>query len=50
MVLEVLDDNKNGLIPKKEVQEAVKKIVFQNNLDIENEALTQIIDSLYVDS
>ena len=36
MVLEVLDESKNGLIPKKEISEAVKKMVYQNNLNIDN--------------
>jgi len=28
MVLEILDESKHGLIPKKEMQEAVKKIIY----------------------
>mgnify|MGYP002635141797 CR=1 FL=1 len=47
MVLEVLDESKNGLIPKQEVTEAIKKIVYHNNLNIDNQALAVMVDSMY---
>ena len=36
LVLDVLDESKNGLIEEKELKEAVKRVAGENNLTIDS--------------
>lgn len=47
MVLEVLDESRNGLIEEKELKEAMKKVAGESNLNIEEKALDDIIKAIY---
>ena len=48
LVLGVLDDSKSGLIPQKELKEAVIKVANENNLDVDNQTLTEMVDAVYM--
>ena len=43
----MLDDSKSGLIPKKELQEAIAKVADENNLDIDKAELKKLVDQIY---
>ena len=47
-VMEVLEESKNGLIPQKELKEAVMTVLNDNNLDIENSTLVQMVDAVFI--
>jgi Ca2+-binding EF-hand superfamily protein len=42
-----LDDCKEGLIPKKELREAVKKVAKENDIEMDDKTLSKIVDDIY---
>jgi len=49
LILDVLDESKEGLIPKMEFKEAVKKVVLENEVEMDDKTLTKLIDEIYKD-
>ena len=48
LVLNQLDESKNGLISQSELQEALVKISLDNNLNVDNEALVEMVEAVYM--
>ena len=48
LVLNQLDESKNGLISQSELQEALVKISLENNLNVDNEALVEMVEAVYM--
>lgn len=47
LVLDVLDDSQNGLIPKNELKKAVVKVAKENSLEIDDQSIAKIVDTIY---
>ena len=48
LVLDALDESKNGLIDQKELKQAVRKIANDNDIVIDNEQLVQMVEAVYM--
>ena len=47
LVLDKLDESKSGLIPKRELKQAVRQVAEDNDLELDNATLNQLVDSVY---
>ena len=47
LVLDKLDESKSGLIPKRELKQAVRQVAEDNDLELDNATLNQLVDSGY---
>jgi len=47
MVINVLDESKNGLISQKELKEAVRKVAEENEIEIDDQELIELVEAVY---